>query len=569
MVGNLRPGDCLSPGRLYTLWRAMKRVLFFFLGLIFWNLPAQAQLPVRLSGTLNVATESYMAHGQAPTQAYRPDWTSRLILRPTLMLGTWFSLPFELYLSTQGQRFQGPSPIGLQPFNQLGFSPRIGNWLQLHLGSFNQPLSEFSVGALRLRGVGAIVTPGALRLAFLYGQSQPAQEPDLARGYPGAYARRLWAAQIGYQTQGSELLLTLTHQKDDTSRGQRRAYSNNYALPAYENAVVTLNWGFSIGPFMRFRSEVALSAFSNDLRSETLDLNVPSWLFTPRYSSNLDGAARAHLSITPVRDFNLQLEGRWIGPGFVTLGQPYLQNDLFELTAAPSFRLFDQRLHVRLRGGFRQNNLRNNRLATTTRTLGAIDLSWQPAQHFGLDAAYSNYGLTLEPQADTLRLRNIAQQFSLMPRLLYTRGAHTHTVSVGYTLQDSQDRTFFQTQTQRNQTHSLLLLHNYQAPSRFSLSSSLSYSSAQTAALRTRFWTLTESMRYPFRPNLNSHVSLGFSRIRDVATRTQLGLRWGLEYRLPAPYGGTIGLNHQLRKLWRRGAGFTENLVMLHYSRSW
>jgi|DewCreStandDraft_5_1066085.scaffolds.fasta_scaffold00192_38 hypothetical protein len=532
------------------------------------TLPLQAQTPVRLEGSISATTEAYTASGQAPTQAYRPDWTARLIVRPTLHLGPWLSLPFEFYLSNQGQRFQGPSPIGLQSFNQFGVSPRIGNWLQLHLGSFSQPLSALSLGSLRIRGVGAVATPGALRLALLYGQSQLAQEADLERGFAGAYARRLWAAQLGFQTRGGELLFTLTHQKDDTTRGQRLSY-NTYTLPAYENTVASLSWGLSVSRYVRLQSEVALSAFTSDLRSETLDLNLPAWLFTPRYSSNLDGAARASLLVSPSQDFSLQLEGRWIGPGFVTLGQPYLQNDVFELSASPSFRLFARRLSVRLRGGLRQNNLRNTRLATSKRTIGAIDLSWQPVQRFGLDASYSNYGLTLEPQADTLRLRNIAQQFSLTPRLLYSRGAHMHTISIGYTLQDSQDRTFFQTQTQRNQTHTFLLLHTYQAPSRLSLSSSLSYTYTQTAAWRTRFWTLAESVRYPLRSNLNGQASLSLSRIRDVASRTQMGIRWGLTYQLPTPYGGTIGLNHQLRKLWRSGAGFTESLVMLHYSRSW
>jgi hypothetical protein len=96
------------------------------------------------------------------------------------------------------------------------------------------------------------------------------------------------------------------------------------------------------------------------------------------YSSNLDGAAKAQLSITPSPSFTLALSGQWIGPGFYTLGYPQLYNDVMEVTVSPALSLANNTLALRFSAGLRLNNLRSTRLATTRRLLAAAGASWNP-----------------------------------------------------------------------------------------------------------------------------------------------------------------------------------------------
>ncbi|WP_397547424.1 hypothetical protein ABUL39_03335 [Rhodothermus marinus] len=536
--------------------------------------------PVRFSGSLSLTGEQFSASESAPAAAYRPTWNGRLFARSVVSIGRWLEIPLELQLSTQERRFQGAPGVtlpGLQPFNQVGISPRIGPWLRLHLGSFTRPLTPLTLGGIRVRGAGMELTPGPLRLVVLYGRTRSPREADLDAGLSGSYARNFWAVQVGIQQGATEVLLTVSHQKDDTTRGESLRWlltpdgPVRMAVAPQENTVASLQTGLRLGRYVRWRSEVAVGAFSRDLRSDQLEIgiSIPSWLFTPRHSSNIDGAAEAELTVEPASSFSLALGGRWIGPGYTTLGQPQLESDVLDLTVAPRLQLRRMGLVVSMRGGLRYNNLRQSRLATTARTIVAVNLSWQPGTRFGLDAAFSNYGFQLRPRADTLRLQNISRSLSLTPRLMLQQNGHLHTLSLTYSFQDSEDRTFAHPDGVHNRTHTLTLAHSYQMPSRLRLSTTLSFSDTRMPRWRTRIWAFSEAAQYPLRSGLQLQASAGLSRLTTVDTATQLMLRWGLRYQLPSPYRGTLSLDQQLRRTERAAGGFSELLTVLRYVYTW
>jgi len=536
--------------------------------------------PVQFSGSLTLTGEQFSASEAAPAAAYRPAWAGRIFARPVVSVGNWLEIPVEFQLGTQGRRSQGTPGVtlpGLQPFNQFGLSPRIGSWLRLHLGSFTRPLTPLTVGGIRVRGAGLELTPGVLRLVVLYGRTRSPQEADLEGGIMGSYARDFWAVQVGVHGSRAEVLLTVSHQKDDTTRGEalRRipAPGGPVTIPVapQENTVASLQTSLRLGRYVRWRSEAAVGAFSRDLRSDPVEIgiSIPSWLFTPRYSSNIDGAAEAELNVESGSSFSVALGGRWIGPGYTTLGQPRLESDVLDLTIAPRLQLRRVGLAVNVRGGLRYNNLRQSRLATTARTIVAVNMSWQPEARFGLDVAFSNYGFQLRPQADTLRLQNISRSLNLTPRLMLQQSGHLHTLSLSYGFQDSEDRTFTHPDGVHNRTHTLTLMHSYQMPTRLRLSTTISLADTRMPGWRTRIWSLSEAAQYPLRSGLQLQASAGLSRLTTVDTATHLVLRWGLRYQLPSPYRGTLSLDQQLRRTERAAGGFSELLTVLRYTYTW
>lgn len=536
--------------------------------------------PVRFSGSLGMTGEQFSASGAAPAAAYRPAWAGRLFARSVVSVGRWLEIPLDFQLGTQGHRFQGTPGVmlpGLQPFNQFGLSPRIGSWLRLHLGSFTRPLTPLTVGGIRVQGAGLELTPGVLRLVVLYGRTRSPQEADLNSGITGSYARNFWAVQMGVQGNVAEVLLTVSHQKDDTTKGEALHWLATPDGPVptpgapQENLVASLHTRLHLGRHVRWRSEVAAGAFSRDLRVDTVDIgrSVPSWLFTPRYSSNIDGAAEAELTVEPGSNFSVTLGGRWIGPGYTTLGQPQMESDVLDLTVAPRVQLRRMGLVMNVRGGLRYNNLRESRLATTSRTIVAVNMSWQPEARFGLDVAFSNYGFRLSPQADTLRLQSISRSLSLTPRLMLRRSDHLHTLSLSYSFQDSEDRTLTQPEGVQNRTHTLTLVHGYQMPSRLRLNTTVSFADTRMPGWHTRIGSFSEAVQYPLRPGLQLQASTGLSRLITIETTTHLVLRWGLRYALPSPYRGTVSLDQQIRHAERAAGGFSELLTVLRYTYSW
>jgi hypothetical protein len=319
-------------------------------------LPQPQPSPIRLEGGISLSSELYSSSGIAER---RPKQSYRAILSPTLVISEQIRLPFEVFYTNDDRGYR-------QPFNQFGMSPTLWGWLTLHGGYFSSRLSELSFGDTRLRGGGVELSPGDFRLSILYGRSQMAVDPDTANGVRGLYERTIIAAKIGVGAENASFVhLNFVRAWDDST-------SLSNAPPdvaPVENVVVSLSYGFPLFvDEVRLTGETAVSAFSSDTRSpEEGDIggSFLQSIFTPRQSSQFDGATTLTLGITPSSVFGINLNGKWVGPGYVTLGYLQLPNDVLETTIAPTFRLFDARLTVRGSFGLRFNNLRENRYSGT------------------------------------------------------------------------------------------------------------------------------------------------------------------------------------------------------------
>ena len=484
--------------------------------------------PVQFQGDLSLSGEMYSSDGIA---ARRSRDAVRGIFSPTLTLFDQVVLPFEFYISNQDRGYR-------QPFNQFGVNPRLWNWLTLHAGYFSSRISELTLGETRLLGGGVELTPGQFRLSFLYGRSQAAVAVDTVLGIRGQYARKMLAAKVGYGNPGGWFIdLNLLHAIDDstslrlpTSGSASDSILAGYLTAPTENAVGSLTFGMSfLDGHLRIKGEGAVSGFTNDIRSPGLaNTKGLGSLFTPRTSSQVDAATTLVMNVVPVSDISVALSGKWIGPGFVTLGYAQMPNDVLEFAISPAFQLFGHTTQLRTSFGLRYNNLRNDHLSTTRRTITSLGITTQPVQAFGLELDYSNYGMRSAARNDTLRIDNISQSVTVSPRYSFGGLGGTNVLVLNYSLQDFQDFNVVSGRLSANRANTGIATWVLALPSSLSFSTNLMLAVASTAAVKTTIRGLTETVGRSFFDNLlSTNLTLGYNLFTVASTSGQIVVRMG------------------------------------------
>lgn len=491
--------------------------------------PASDPQPIRLSGTLNLSAEGYGISGANPRY---PSSIARAILQANVTLFDQIQLPFQLFLSTQQLALQ-------QPFNQFGVSPKFFDGkLTLHAGYFALQLSELTFGDARILGGGIETDLGTFRVSALYGETRTALQADTTQNFFGQYQRRAFAAKIGAgQLNAFHIALNIMYAVDDSN--SIRALTTT--LPPSENLAASLAFGFPITDRIDVSGEIGASLFSNDIRSPKIDdFNLP--IFTTRFSTQLDGAATVSINTRPIDDLTIGLNGRWIGPGYVSLGYVQLQNDLFDLTLSPSMRLFSGNLLLRGSFGMRKSNLRSNRLANSSRTIANFSATAQISPSIGLDAQYSNYGIRTAPRNDTLRIENVAQSLVLSPRFQFTLFEAPANLFVSYSLQDVNDQSILGGAINRNTTHTLLASWSQSFQSPLTLATTLLYNNASVGGTNISILSLTETAGYSFlEDRLSMSLTGGINIVNSSGSDTQLTGNLSASYSFGAY--GTLSLN--------------------------
>lgn len=494
----------------------------------FMNLPgiapvftyAQEKPPaIKVNGSASLSSNFYNAEGITPRQ---PENLQMAILRANVSLYGVIDLPFELYYSTGQTRFQ-------QPFNQFGVSPKISNWLTLHAGYFSTQFSGLTFGDLRLLGGGIELTPGNFRLRAAYGRTRQAVEPNRVSYRPEVYRQTAYAASIGFGDPAKSYFnINLFHALDDSTSVQ----SDSLLVSPNENLVGSFDFGLALGSKVSMKGEVGFSAFSSDLRSESIEIvSLPVWLYTPNTSTRIDGAARFDLNLIPSRYWSLMLSSRWIGPGYTTLGYALMPNDLLEFTVSPRLRLLKNKLLIRSKAGIRYNNLRQSKLSTTHRFTGNASVNWQISRSVGLDVNYNKNQIESLHKNDTLRLSNVFNSLSVSPRFTFNGLGGSNILVLTYNYQDVSDKNVYTYETNQNNTHSATCLHSLSFPTTLSLSTTVLFNQTTMADYQSQIMHLSESVSRRFLKNkLSAALSLGANIIRVTTQSAQMVFRINSSY---------------------------------------
>ena len=387
---------------------------------------AQSARPV-LSGESGVFAESYGIDGRA---ARRPTQSARFYASPTL---SWLGMEIgtNLMWSTE-------DAFTAQTMQRLYLNPRW-SWGEVHAGDYTPAMSRFTATAVRIRGGGVDLTPGRFRVAAAGGLAQDATDRS---AFDAAPRRVIYAGLVGYgEPTGAFIELSALRAADDS------AGTDSLSVAPQENVVGALAAGVTLGR-VRLRTEVGASAFSRDIRASELDSTsqpAAGGVFTPRLSSRVDGAYSLEARLA-LGNGSVAVLAEQIGPGFTSLGNPYLANDRREGRLSANLRLFRNRLSTAASVGLRHDNLANDKRGTTRRRTGSFMATLVGGPRSVTSVGLMMNGLTLSPAPlppgtpdpgaiDSFRLRNITLAVTALQQLRFG----SHTISLAMAAQDMND----------------------------------------------------------------------------------------------------------------------------------
>ncbi len=398
-------------------------------------------LPARLSGSVELRGQLYGANGIADRQ---PGASSRLSVRPTLTLFGEFSVGLEVLLSSEGSELR-------QNMSQIGINPTWG-WGELHAGDFSNSLSEYTMGDVRLRGGGLELTPGPLRFAVQGGRVQRAVS---ARGEGATFQRNLIAGRLGFgEERGTHFDLHVLKAEDDLDSVERDLLVVDTTLAdtipeglrpqlgtrPQENLVAGLAGQLDLfGGSFNLSGEVAAALITRDKLSPEVDLEgagpakALDGIQDFRLSTSGDFAYKVDAEVNR-RGWGVQGGYEYVGPGYVSLGLPYLINDRQAFHVGGNVRLVDSRLNLQGRFRHQNNNLLDQKEFTTSRNIISASASVRASQRVTTNLSVSANTIGNDAASDTFGIDNTSIAVATNTAITANLLGKTSAITVGYTI---------------------------------------------------------------------------------------------------------------------------------------
>lgn len=418
-----------------SVWRALLLLLPFFSSTDLFGQDLERireNEPIKVYGGITARTMFYRVNGLEPR--YLPF---NYVVSGTPVVSIYgIQVPVYFSFSRQQSSFT-------QPFNQFGMSPTY-KWITVHGGYRNLQYSPFTLNGHTILGAGVELHPHKLRIGGIYGRLNKATPLDTLRStYTESFTfkRMGYALKIGYGTEASHFDIIALHGKDDFHSmplSQREVLDSLKITPA-ENIVTGYQSKFTMlkGKLI-VESDGAISVYTTDtqtspIEDETVNSTLKSFenFTTLNYSTELYGAFQASV-LYKVRFASLKLQYRYIEPSYKSMGSYFLNNDLENVTISPSAILLKGKVRFAGSLGLQRDNLQNLKRSTARRVIGAANVSAELTSQIGLDLSYTNFTNNQRVKtirfADTLRIAQSTQNYSLSPRYFYATNAHSHSV---------------------------------------------------------------------------------------------------------------------------------------------
>lgn len=375
--------------------------------------------PIQLSGSLNFQLENYSAKG---IEQRKKPFSWMLSGAPVLTVGG-VPMPFSFLFSNFENRYY-------QPFNQYGISPKF-KWATLHAGYRNIQFSPFTLAGYRMLGGGVELNPGKFRFGFMYGRLNKSTSIDsaqfvnpLAFRPPDSYTRMAYAVKLGVGSDRGYFDISYLKGWD-----KQNSLADKFrdSIPAAENMAVGLSWKIPVGKKISWQTDLGLSHYISDRKSDriVLDSSYPKIvrsltdLFSVRLSSSLLTAGETKLSYQG-KVIGLGLQYRRVDPDYQSMGAYFFQTDIEQYSLLPSLRLLKGKLMMSGSVGFQRDNLYRQKLATSERITGNLNVNWNPLPTMGVNFNYSNFGITQNPlrtSATDEIFKQVSQSFVIVPYL--------------------------------------------------------------------------------------------------------------------------------------------------------
>jgi hypothetical protein len=402
------------------------------------------QKPVLLSGGLTARTIFYDANG-IPNR--RQPFSYIFTGSPTISIFNSFTIPISFTYSEQDRSFR-------QPFNQFGMSPYY-KWITIHVGYRNINYSQFTLAGHTILGAGIELHPGIFRFGFITGRFNRATPVDTSSKsfQPFTYSNHGTAAKIGIGKGVDFFEVSMLKAKDDINSVHPPVDYIGTVTPG-ENIVVGINGQIKFLKNFTFVLEAATSLYTRNLENSTplsdstnkgitkiLGNFISTNSTTERYNA-IQTSLLYHEKI-----FSAKLQYRRVDPDYKTMGAYFFNNDIENITFAPSLNLLKNKFRFGGSIGFQHDNLLKQKQTTSSRVIGSANLSAELNEHFGIDFSYSNYSNTQLRKTillgNTFRIAQVSENYSFTPRYILASEKFVHSVifSANYNIFSSVDKT--------------------------------------------------------------------------------------------------------------------------------
>ena len=367
--------------------------------------------PINFSGSTRLSTQYSSRQGinqQTPRNYWRWD------LNPTLTIyGIPISMNFFLSSEQSGLRQNiNRFSLSLVTTKLLRKVPVLSYFSRLCVGTCYPIYSPLTFSGVPVTGADIEFTPGIFYFAVMGGRTQKAiqgtttQEPT--------YACNLLAGKIGLgKKESSHFYLTILHAWDDENSILPDSIFN---VDPQENYLVGAEANLSLfEKRFRLEGELAVSMLTRDVQSAELDVDdVPSWLVDlvePKVSSSIDYAYSVKSSLNLS---NTKLSGavKMVGPGFYSLGVPYLRNDELTYEARIKQSLWKRNVSVGSYIRRSSDNLIPWKRTTTISSAYGVNLSLQFTKLPYIQLNYAPYFQNNDIDVESLKIDNKTSLFS-------------------------------------------------------------------------------------------------------------------------------------------------------------
>ncbi len=569
---------------------AIIRLMIIFTGVVFLCFPVPAQdieqipekEPLKFSGSLSLRLNAYAS---SRDNTYRDPFMWTIAGSPTVSV-YGITFPFSFSVSNKNTDFR-------QPFNQFGMSPHY-KWLTVHAGYRNITFSNYTLGGHTILGGGFEATPSIFRIGFMYGRFRKANELSVNRqgNFLAPYKRTGFAAKIGVGNSTNYVDLILLKAKDDSTSVNTTV--ENLSLQPSENMVVGLKAHQRFFDAITLNVDYGFSIYTRNMGSGLLNAekyNVPgilTGLYDVRQSTQFNMAGRGSLSFR-IKSVRLRLQYLRIEPDFKSMGTYFINNDRENITVAPSFNLFRNKLRINGSVGLQRNNLFKDKMNRTNRWISSVNVSYVPSSKVNLNVNYSNYQINqeriiqpidtserrdrLDRTLDSLRLQqyshNVNSNFSL--NLGSGEQRHTINLNMNYQIFGNANQTYERDMFSRNFSPNLSYSYRND-PASYGLRFNVNMNSFKTSSNSNFRYGLTAGGNKSFLDEtFRSNLSLTYySNYQDSeATSNTYSVRGRLGYRVAEQHNLSLNLNFMSRNAKSDlDTSYSEILATIGYSYS-
>ncbi len=301
-----------------------------------------------------------------------------------------YSVPFSFSYSNAGKSFS-------QPFNQFVFSPEY-KWVKTYIGTTSMTFSPYTLAGHVFSGAGVELSPKKWRIGVMVGRLRKAvqfnlQEPiESANNQNASFKRMGYALKLGYEGSKGSLSGSILYAKDDENSVTTIPFGTN--LTPQQNIAINFKAKKTFFKKLSAEMEYAISVINNNTKVSSDTVLVGSNFLgslLPNNPTRQSFDAFSGALGYSFKKISIQLKYERIAPEYKSLGAYFFNNDMENITIAPTFQLANGKINVAANVGIQKNNLNQLKITQTQRFVSSLNITYAPTERINTTFSYSNF----------------------------------------------------------------------------------------------------------------------------------------------------------------------------------